>query len=137
MTDLHHDVKYTLAEPPVAAVTDNTPFVSAILDTANFEHNEIILALGSIADVDATFTALMEESDDSGMSGASSVADANLIGTEALAAPLFSDDNSTKKLGYRGAMRYIQFTLTPAANTGNIFLAAIWAQSGARKAPQS
>ncbi len=134
-SELHHDVKYTVAEPPVAAVTDNTPFVSTILDTANFAVNEFILAMGEIADADATFVVLMEDGNDSALSDNAAVADGALIGTELLAAPLFSDDNTTKKLGYRGAKRYIRVTITPSANTGDLFLAAIWAQSGARKAP--
>jgi len=137
MKDLHHDVKYTLAEAPAAAVTDNTPFVSAILDTANFAVNEFILLLGSIADVDATFTVLFEDGDDSALADAAAVADTALLGTEALATPLFSDDNSTKKIGYIGAKRYLRVTITPAANTGDIYLAALWAQGGARVAPQA
>jgi len=134
---LHDSVKYSIAEAPAAATTDNTAFVSTILDTANFAINEFVMLLGSIADADATFVVLMEEGDASNLSDASAVADEQLIGTEALATPLFSDDNSTKKLGYRGIKRYIRVTITPSANTGDIYLAALWAQAGARTAPQA
>ncbi len=137
MRDLHHDVLYTLAEPPQAAVTNNTPFVSTILDTANFAINEFVLLIGSLSDADATFVVLMEDGDESNLSDNAAVVDSQLIGTEALATPLFSDDDSTKKLGYRGAKRYIRVTITPSANTGDIYFAATWAQAGARKAPQA
>lgn len=134
---LHYGTKYTRALAPVAAVTDNTAFVSEILDTANYDQNEFIWVSGSIADADATFTVLFEDGDNSALSDNAAVADANLLGTEAGAAPLFTSDNSTGKIGYIGAKRYIRVTITPAANTGNIFLAATWAQGCGREQPQS
>jgi hypothetical protein len=133
--DLHSDVKYSRAIAPVAAVTDDTPFVSEILDTANFSDNELIIQLGTLADVDATFTVLLEDGDNSALSDAAAVADAYLLGTEAEAGFDYDDDNGTRKLGYIGPKRYIRATITPANNTGNVFLSATWAQSGARKAP--
>mgnify|MGYP001616821121 CR=1 FL=1 len=36
-----------LAEPPVAAVTDNTAYVSTILDTANYGSAEFVGIFGS------------------------------------------------------------------------------------------
>lgn len=133
--DLHSNIKVSRAIAPAAAVTDNTPFVSAILDCANFDTNELVLQAGSLADADATFTTLLEESDASDMSGATAVADADLIGTEADASFTFADDNVTRKLGYKGKKRYIRATVTPANNSGNAFMAGIWVQANARKAP--
>lgn len=135
--DLHHNVKYTNAEPPAAAVTDNTAWVTSILDTANFEHNELVIITGALADADATFTVLLEDGDESDLSDNVAVADAYLLGTEAAASFTFAADNSTRKLGYIGTKRYIRATITPAGNTGNAYLAAVWAQGGARKVPLS
>ena len=84
-----------------------------------------MIATGSIADADATFTVLLEESDDSGMSGASAVADADLLGTEVLAAFQFDDDNETRKLGYIGAKRYTRLTITPVANASAAVLSVV------------
>lgn len=137
MRDLHNDVKYSRAISPAAATTNNDAWVSEILDTANFAHNELVLMIGALADADATFTVLLEEGDQSNLSDNSAVADANMLGTEATASFQFDDDNETRKLGYKGTKRYIRATVTPANNTGNAFLSGVWAQSGARKAPQS
>ena len=47
----------------------------------------------------------------------------------------FADDNKTRKIGYVGGKRYVRLTVTPANNTGNIFLAAIALLGHPRNAP--
>lgn len=116
--DLHNNLDVRPLFNPVASAADNTAWVSAIIDVAGFESLELCPQFGSIPDVDATFTVLVEDSNDSGMSGATAVADTELLGTELLATPLFSDDNTVKKIGYVGIKRYVRMTITPAANTG-------------------
>lgn len=135
--ELHNNIKCSRAISPAAAVTDNTAYVSQILDTANFQNNELVLQIGALADADATFTVLMEEGDQSNLSDNSAVADADLLGTEAGASFQFDDDNETRKIGYIGKKRYIRATVTPANNSGNAFLSGTWIQSGARKSPVS
>ncbi len=137
MKDLHYSVKYSRALSPVAAVSNNTAYVSEILDTANFTANELVILTGSLADADATFTVLLEEGAASNLSDNTAVADGDMLGTEAGASFTFANDDTTKKLGYIGSKRYIRATITPANNTGNAFVAAVWAQGGARVAPQS
>jgi len=142
---LHNGVKYTCAIPPIAAITDNTATVSNICDTNGFSQNEFIGVMGAIADADVTFTLLVEHGDASNLSDAAAVPDEFLLGTEAGTitagaavsggAPGFADDNKTFKIGYIGPKRYFRVTLTPANNSGNIFRAGVFAQSGARKAP--
>jgi hypothetical protein len=138
--DLHNSYKYTLAIEPVAAATSNTAIVSNVIDTANFTGHEFVLITGTNADADATYTVLVEEGD-TGTAGSTTlsdntaVADADLIGTEASASYTFANDATTKKIGYRGSKRYIRVTVTPANNTGNTFLAAVWVQAGARVQP--
>lgn len=145
--DIHNRLKFSRALAPVAATTDNTAYVSTILDTANFGGNEFVGLAGSIADADATFTVLVEDGDNSALSDNAAVADANLLGVEAGtvtagaavtgAAPGFADDNKTFKIGYKGTKRYLRVTITPAANSGNLFLAGIWVQGNPRTVPQS
>lgn len=135
--DLHSNIKVSRAIAPAAATTDNTAWVSAILDTQNYDTNELVLQAGALADADVTLTTLLEESNDPAMSGANAVSDNDLIGLESEASFSFADDNLTKKLGYKGSKRYIQAKVTPANNAGNAFLAAVWIQANGRKAPAS
>lgn len=137
LQDLHNNVKISRAISPVAAAqTDNTAVVSTIVDTANFASCEFALALGSIADVDATFTILVEDGAASDLSDNAAVADDHLLGTESPAF-LFSDDNKTYKIGYIGPKRYVRVTITPAANSGNFCHSALWIQAHPRNGPQS
>ncbi len=134
MKDLHNNIKCSLAEPPVAALTNaNTPFVSTILDTQGFFSAEYVGILGTNTDADATFTLLVEDGDDSALSDAAAVADAYLLGVEAAGLD-YADDNKVFKIGYIGPKRYV----TPAANgAGDIFFAAAWIQGHPRKAPKT
>jgi len=126
MRDIMNNVHVVNAIPPVAARTDNTAIVSSIIDVRDYDSAMFAISIGTNTDTNATFTALLEESDASNMSGAVAVADADLNGTEALAGFDFADDTETRKLGYRGAKRYIRLTITPAGNdSGNIFVAAV------------
>lgn len=152
LLDLHNNIKFTKAIAPTAAVTDNTAFVSDVIDTAGFGCTEFVGVLGSVADADVTFTVLVEEGN-TGTTGSttlsdnSAVADEHLLGVEAGtvtsgsavsgAAPGYGDDNKTFKIGYTGSKRYIRVTVTPASNSGNIFLAGVWAQTKGRKGPYS
>lgn len=134
--DLHNNIKVSRAIPPVS-VSDNTAQVSQIIDRANFAGLAFLIALGSIADSDATFAVLVEDGDDSGLSDAAAVADTYLLGTEALAGFQFDDDNETRKIGYIGAKRYVRLTITPSNNASAALLSAIAVQHTPRVAPQS
>ena len=133
--DLHNNIDVKRGLSPVAAVTDNTAFVSEIVDRANYGAVEFIILTGSLADADATFTVLFEDGDNSALSDNSAVDDAFLIGTEALASFTFSADNKVFKIGYKGTKRYCRVTITPANNTGNAFIAGVWVLGSPRSAP--
>lgn len=136
--DLHNSIKVSRGLSPVAAGTDNTAYVSQIIDTANFAATEFLILIGANTDADATFTVLVEDGDNASLTDNAAVADAYLLGTEALASFDYSDDNETRKIGYIGAKRYVRVTITPANNgAGNIYIAGCWLQSGARCHPQS
>lgn len=123
MRDLMNEIAPKRVISPVS-VADNTAQVGQIIDRKGYESLTYVILTGSLGDADATFTVLLEESDDSGMSGAAAVADADLIGTEALASFIFSDDDKVFKLGYKGSKRYTRLTITPAANASAALIAA-------------
>jgi hypothetical protein len=112
------------------SVADNTAQVGQIVDRLGFEALTYIINTGSIADADATFAVLLEESDAADMSGAAAVADADMISQDVAALPeaaagfRFDDDNEVRKLGYVGNKRYTRLTITPSANTGAALLSA-------------
>lgn len=124
MRDLHNNIDVRRVISPVS-VADNTAQVGQIIDRQGYHSLEYVIATGSIADADATFAVLLEEGDDASLSDAAAVADADLNGTEALAAFQFDDDNETRKLGYKGHKRYTRLTITPSANASAALLSAV------------
>lgn len=125
MRDLYNNIEVRRGFSPAAAVTDNTAFVSQIIDMRGFKSLVWEIILGSIADADVTFVLLMEDGDDSGLSDAAAVDDAVIDPTELIAAPKFGSDDSVRKIGYVGEKRFVRLTITPAANSGNIFLVIV------------
>jgi hypothetical protein len=125
--DLHNNIHVKRGLSPVAAGTNNTAYVSEIIDTAGYGSVEFILAIGANTDADATFTVLVEHGDNNALSDNAAVADEYLLGAEALASFAYNDDNEVRKIGYIGTKRYVRVTVTPANNdSGNIFMAGVW-----------
>lgn len=137
--DLHNNLKFSRGISPVAALTNvNTPIVSQIIDTANFNSTEFVIMTGADTDADATFAVLIEDGNNSALSDNAEVAAIYQLGTEAGTSYTFADDNVTRKIGYIGPKRYVRVTITPANNgAGDIFVAGVWVQGGARVAPQA
>lgn len=134
--DIHNNLHFVPLIVPVAARTDNTAIVSAIIDTAGYESVELVLVTGTNTDTNATFAVLVEDGDNSGLSDNAAVADTFLIGTEAVAGFTFSDDNECRKIGYVGGKRYVRMTVTPSGNdSGNIFIAGVAVLGNPRRAP--
>ncbi len=115
------DVKRVIS--PVS-VADTTAQVGQVIDRLGYGSVTYLIATGSIADADATFTVLLEECDTSGGTY-TAVADADLLGTEALASFQFDDDNECRKLGYIGIKRYTRLTITPVGNASAALMAAV------------
>lgn len=126
------DVKRSIS--PVS-VADNTAQVGQVIDRKGYDGLTYLIATGSIADADATFTVLLEEGDAANLSDATAVADADLIGTEVLAAFQFDDDNECRKLGYKGTKRYTRLTITPVNNASAALLSAVAVLSSPMLAP--
>lgn len=124
--EIHNDIHPVPLIAPIAARTDNTAIVSAIIDTLGYEACELVLVTGTETDADATFAALVEDGDAANLSDAAAVDDAYLVGTEALASFTFADDVECRKIAYKGSKRYVRLTVTPSGNnSGNIFLAGV------------
>lgn len=124
MKDLFNQIHPLRVISPVS-VADTTAQVGQIIDKRGFKSLTYVIATGAIADADATFTVLLEEGDAANLSDAAAVADADLLGTEVLAAFQFDDDNETRKLGYIGAKRYTRLTITPVNNASAAVVAAV------------
>ena len=125
--DLHNNIYPKRGLSPVVAGTDNTAYISQIVDTLGFNAVEFIILIGANTDADATFAVLFEDGDAANLSDNAAVADADLLGTEALAGFQFDDDNEVRKIGYIGNKRYCRVTITPSGNAaGNIYIAGVW-----------
>jgi hypothetical protein len=114
-----------------ASVADTTAQVGQIIDHQGYDSASYLIATGSIADADATFTVLLEEGDVANLSDAAAVADDDMVsqtsGTapETAAAFDFADDNQVRKLGYVGSKRYTRLTITPVANASAAVMSAV------------
>lgn len=135
--DLMNTLDLQVAIPPVAARTDNTAIVSTVCSMAGAHSLMLALVTGTNTDANATFAVLLEEGDEFAGSF-SAVADADLIGTEALAGFTFADDAECRKLGYKGSKKYVRATVTPSGNdSGNIFLAGVWVRGHLENGPSA
>ena len=109
MRDLSSNIDLLPAFLPKAAVTDGTAQVSQVVDRSGYDSLMLAIITGTLTDADATWTVLIEDSPDN--SNWTAVPDAELIGTEALAAFIFSDDDVARKIGYVGNERYVRATI--------------------------
>lgn len=124
--DLHNTISYKVGVVPQTQTNADTAIVGRIIDMLGFESAEYIIATGTLTDAGCTVAVLLEEGAASNLSDAAAVADADLLGTEALAAFDQADDIAVRKLGYIGTKRYIRMTLTPTGNAaGDIPVAAV------------
>lgn len=124
--DIHNRLHFVPLIAPVAARTDNTAIVSAIIDTKGYEGVELVLVTGTNTDTNATFAVLVEDGDDASLTDNAAVAAAQLLGTVAAAGFTFADDVECRKIGYVGGKRYVRMTVTPSGNdSGNIFISGM------------
>jgi hypothetical protein len=125
MRDLLNQIHTIRALSPAATPADNTVQVSQIIDHQGFDSLTFAILTGAIPDADATYSVAMFEADDAAMATETAVAAADIVGTLALAAFIFSDDDKVFKVGYTGAKRYVRIKITPVNNTGASLLAVV------------
>lgn len=124
-----------------ASVSDNTAQVSQIIDRQGYDSLAFLIATGSLADADATFTVLVEEGDAANLSDAAAVADADMVSQTSGTAPetaasfTFAADDQVRKIGYIGSKRYVRLTITPASNASAAVLAAVAVLGNPEHAP--
>jgi len=120
MNDLHNNAKQILAVNAVILGATGA-ITGAIIDRQGYGGVEFLVAYGSVTTTGTVVTALLKEGDVTGT--LTSVADADLLGTEALvslaagARVAGTGKEVVKRLGYRGDQRYVQLTLTGTGTT--------------------
>lgn len=114
---------------PPAAIVDNTSYTTAAIDTVGYGFVEIYVYLGA---TDIAMAALkVQESDDSGMSGAEDVPGC-VVGTSVnadgatSALPTATDDNKLMKfeIDMRGRKRYLDVVATAGDGTAGTYMTA-------------
>ena len=112
MNDLHNRMRTLTVIAPVA-IGANATKTGKIIDRQGYGGVEFVAAYGAVTTTGTIVTLVCKEGDVTGT--LTSVADADLLGTEALASLLAatprtsgSTSNVTKRLGYKGQKRYVQ-----------------------------
>lgn len=102
-----------------AEITANLTTAGQIVDTAHYESG-LMFSLAALVYDDGTYTPLIEESDDSGMAGATEVPDKNLIGTEAEAALSAATalGDAMKTIGVATSKRYVRLSIVSTGIIG-------------------
>jgi hypothetical protein len=130
MRELHDNIDVKRGISPAAATSDNTPFVSQILDMQGLSSAEFIILCGALADADATFTVLVEEGETPALTDNTAVDDRDLLGLETQAGFDFSADNEplmrSLQSAFSGGINLSGFGFNPIAGItgsaqGNVF----------------
>lgn len=123
MRDLHDQIRIMRSISPVAVGTTGTGKTGKPIDRAGFAAVELEFSYGTITATNAVITATVLEGDVTGTM--TSVADANLIGTELLASVAAAatrtsgtSKNVTKRVGYIGLKRYVQGKIVSTITAG-------------------
>jgi hypothetical protein len=117
--DLHSNMKQVLAIIP-ATIGANGTKTGNTIDRKGYGGVEFLVSYGSVTTTGTVVTLVLKDGDVTGT--LTSVADADLIGTEVLASLLAATPRTagttkevTKRLGYKGQKRYVQLS---AVQTG-------------------
>lgn len=123
MRDLHSNIVPAVALN-LQTISSDTTTAGNIIDLQGFESCEFVFVTGTVTDGD--YTVLIQEGDDSGLSDAAAVADADLLGTEALASfAADTDDNVLSKIGYKGSKRYVRLSIVSTNTSSGAVVGAV------------
>jgi hypothetical protein len=129
LNHIHESIKQTLGLTPTALGATGTT-AGKIIDRKGYGGVEFLVGYGAITTTGSVVTAVLKEGDATG--SLTSVADADLVGTEALAGLAAGARTSgtsqqvVKRLGYKGTKRYVQLSLT---NSGTTSAGVFWADA--------
>ncbi len=111
MFDLHNNSKVVESVPP-AAIGANATKTGVVVDRQGYSAVEFVVSYGSVTTTGSVVTVVAKEGDVTGTM--TSIADADLLGTEALAGLAAATPRTAgttkevaKRLGYRGLKRYV------------------------------
>ena len=133
--------KFVSVTPP-GAIYDNASLTTSTIDTKGYSYLRVYVYLG---DTDIAMATLkLQESDDSGMSGAADITgtvvgtDSNVAGSTS-ALPSANDDNKCWlfEISLLGRKRYIDLVATAGNGTNGTYATAWAVLSGAADAPVS
>lgn len=129
--DLHNNSKQVLAVAP-ATIGANATKTGRIIDRKGYAGVEFLVDYGAVVTTGTVVTVVMFEGDVTGTMA--SVADADMVGTEALASLLAATPRAsgttklvTKRVGYKGSKRYVRIDLvqTGVTSVGVVSAAAL------------
>src|SRR5690242_9959065 len=118
--DLHNNIQALTVIYPRAAGVAAVGQVGKIIDRRGYGMVEFILSYGTISATGTTCIPVVKEGDATGTM--TSVADTDLLGTEANAAlgvgaqVSGTNKNVVKRIGYKGIKRYVQVNLVPSVS---------------------
>lgn len=131
LNHIHEDIKQSLAIIP-ATIGANATKTGNIIDRKGYGGVEFVFDYGSVTTTGTVLTVVLKEGDVTGT--LTSVADADLVGTEALASLLAATPRTagstkevSKRLGYKGSKRYVQASIvqTGVTSAGAVSATAI------------
>lgn len=120
MNELHNNISQKRIVGPVA-IGANATISGKIIDRQGYGGVEFIASYGAIATTGTVCTLVVKEGDATG--SMTSVADADLLGTEALASRLGGATTSgvganvAKRVGYKGTKRYVTVDVVKSGTT--------------------
>lgn len=139
MDDTYSGVNVQRAIKPVAIGTTGTGQTGKVIDRKGYIGPvRFDIAYGEITSTAAVYTVTVKEGDVTGT--LTSVADADLIGTEAAAVPgtgaraSGTTKNVVKKIAYKGGKRYCQVNVKSTATAGTIIAANAVQQAASKPA---
>lgn len=124
MNDLHNNCRASRVISPVACGTTGTGLTGEIIDRQDYGGVELVVSYGAVTSSGATVTITVLEGDVTGTM--TSVADADLLGTEVLAGLAAgarvdgSTEKVTKRIGYKGNCRYVTVKEVPTATAAAV-----------------
>lgn len=120
--DIRSDLKVLLALE--ANIATNTTTAGAIIDTADFELG-LMFALASTTYSDGAYLLLIEESDDSGMSGSAVVSGDKLIGDLPSVAAVLADGAAYTTVGVISNLRYVRASVVSSGTSSGADISLI------------
>lgn len=120
MNELHSNIDQLRVVGPVA-IGANATVAGKVIDRQGFGGVEFITSYGAIVTTGTVVTPVIKEGDATG--SMTSVADADLLGTEVLAARAAgattsgTGSNVSKRIGYKGTKRYVTCDMVKSGTT--------------------